>query len=81
MPELITSNGETKLRAKATIGAEKIHGPNSPLVISGQVPLGHREPIEVSEPEQYVELSKAQCADMFGQEKADELFKGAQLHE
>lgn len=66
-----------RIKARATIGAVKIHRENSPDVISGKVPLGHREEIQMDEPEQVIELTYEQCVEYFGQETADELFKGA----
>lgn len=66
---------QATIRAKATLTATKIHGPNSPDVLSGRVPLGYEESIEMDEPEQYVELTYLEAVEMFGQEQADALFR------
>lgn len=63
-----------KIKARAKIGAVKIHGPNSPAVLRGEISLGHREEIEVDEPEQIVELTYEQAAEMFGEDEARRLF-------
>lgn len=61
---------------KAKVGCEavKIHGPNSPFVLSGEVPLGYQEPIAVSEPEKVAEFTFDELAAMIGQEAAEEVF-------
>ena len=71
MPE-ITASG--KIKSRVTMEAVKIHGPNSPDVIEGRVPLGHREAIE-TQGEQIVELTREQCLEMFGEEETEKLFK------
>lgn len=53
----------------------KIHGENSPDVLSGKVELGHREPITPGEPSMQ-EVTYEQAAEMFGKEAADGLFRG-----
>lgn len=73
MPE-ITAAG--KIRARVRMDAVKIYRENSPDVIEGRVPLGHREPIE-TQSEQIIELTREQCIEMFGEEKTEMLFKGA----
>lgn len=69
------------IQAKARQDAVKIHGPNSPQVLSGEVPLGHREPIQNESGDQIVELTYVQCVEMFGQEWADDRFRGVPQEE
>ena len=64
-----------RIRARSRFNVVKIHGANSPQVLAGEVPLGHRETIS-DQVEQYIELDYDQAVEMFGQENADELFKG-----
>lgn len=54
----------------------KIHGPNSPQVISGEVPLGHAEEIPGEAAERLVELNYESAVALLGVTAADELFKG-----
>jgi hypothetical protein len=64
-----------KIRAKVTISAVKVHGPNSPDVLSGKVKLNHREVIDVSSSEQTIELTEEEVRKMFGDEIADRWFR------
>jgi hypothetical protein len=63
-----------KVKCRATMSAIKIHRENSLQVLSGEVPLGHTEPIEFGEPEQCVEVDYGQAVEMFGREDANRLF-------
>lgn len=65
-----------KIKAKATMGAVKIHGPNSPQVLAGDVKEGHQEHIEVTNPEQIIEITYEQACQLWGTEQADKLFEG-----
>lgn len=77
MPEFVTKDGKTRAKLKATMGAAFIYGPNNPKVLSGEVPLGHREGIAMDEPgPQLVELTYQECVAFVGEENADELFRG-----
>lgn len=60
---------------KVSMGAEKIHGPNSPRVLAGEIPEGHREKLECEGPT-VQQIDYASAVNMFGKEKADELFAG-----
>ena len=76
-PEFQVTEGG-RVRARVRLGGHKIHGPNSPDVLTGKVPLGHRETVEFEEgsAEQLVELDYESFASLVGREKADEVFKG-----
>lgn len=63
-----------KVKCKVNMAATKIHGPNSPDVLAGRVPLGHCEDVPFDEPEQYIEVSYAEAVEAFGVEAADKLF-------
>lgn len=70
-------NESGKVTARARQAGVKIHGPNSPDVLTGKVPVGHREVIDFGEnAEQLIELDRDTFAAMFGEEKANEVFKG-----
>ena len=60
---------------KVDVGAVKIHGPNSPQVLSGEIPEGFRERLETTGPT-IQQIDYATAVSMFGKEKADELFAG-----
>ena len=68
-------------RSEATIAvrvqqaAVKIHGENSPDVLSGRLPVGHRE--QVASGEKLREINYETAVELFGVEDADELFRGA----
>ena len=82
MPEFeVTEGGRVKARVR--LGAAKIHGPNSPDVITGKVPLGYREKVEfdAESAEQLVELDYETFASLVGREKADEVFRGVELND
>ena len=65
------------VKVKATMAAVKIHGPNSPQVLAGEVEEGHRDPIAMDNPgPQLIEMDYQACLAHFGREKADELFRG-----
>ena len=68
---------KTKVKVKATMAAVKIHRANSPDVLSGRVPEGHKEAIAMDNPgPQLVELTYQECLMHFGPDKAEELFRG-----
>jgi hypothetical protein len=73
-------NGEhvaAKVPARARMAGVKIHGPNSPEVLSGSVPLGYRETVDFREnAEQLIEMDFDQCVAAFGVETAKLLFAG-----
>lgn len=71
-------NVQATVPVRVRMGATKIHGPNSPAVLSGAVAVGHAEPIEFSEGqgEQIKEVDYHTAVEMFGKEKADKLFSG-----
>jgi hypothetical protein len=73
-------NESGRVRARVRLGASKIHGPNSPEVLTGQVSLGHRENVEFDgeSAEQIVELDYESFASLVGREKADEVFRGVE---
>lgn len=76
MPEYKVSEGGT-VKARVRQAGVKIHGENSPDVISGKVPLGHREQVDFGENgEQLVELDYAAFAAIVGEDKANEVFEG-----
>jgi hypothetical protein len=60
-----------RIKTKVKVTAVKIHGPNSPDVIEGRVPLDHRESVQMDQPEQIIELTEAQVRETFGDEIAD----------
>jgi hypothetical protein len=62
-----------RIKAKVKLTATKIHGPNSPDVKSGRVPLNHRESVE-TEGEQFVELTEDDVRGILGDEVADAWF-------
>ena len=62
-----------RVRARVKVEPVKIHGPNSPEVLAGNVPLWHREAI-AAEPERFVELTEKDVRELFGDEAADEWF-------
>lgn len=76
MPEFkVGENG--KVRARVRQGGVKIHRHNSPDVITGKVPYGHREKVDFGEnAEQLIELDRETFAKYFGEDKAAEVFKG-----
>lgn len=63
------------VRPRVRMSVVKIHDVNSPDVLSGKVPLGHREQkddkVISGEPVTY-----PQAISLFGQEVADQLFAG-----
>jgi hypothetical protein len=61
------------IRAGATLEVSKIHGPESPQVLSGEVPLGHVEPIPGSK--KIIEVDYDKAVSMWGEEAADDLFR------
>lgn len=65
-----------KITVRAKVGAVKTHGPNSPDVLSGKVPLGFDESIETEGP-QLMEVDYEQAVELFGRENADQLFAAA----
>jgi len=71
---------EQKEQSKGTVLARvkqdgvKIHGPNSPDVLSGKVPEGHRE--VVFGKESFREVDYQTAVELWGQETADQLFSG-----
>lgn len=71
----MSERSEARIKTKVSVKAVKIHGPNSPDVISGKVLPGHRQVVEMDEPEQYVELTESQVREQFGDEIADQWFK------
>jgi hypothetical protein len=76
MPEFQVSEGG-KVKARVRQAGVKIHGPNSPDVITGKVPLGFRETVDFGENgEQLVELDRAAFAQMFGEDEANRVFEG-----
>lgn len=58
-----------KVEVTVEIGAVKIHGPNSHL------PEGTREELETEGPK-LTEITYSQAVQMFGEEKATEMFEG-----
>lgn len=67
---------ETTVKARVNMSAVKIHGPNSPDVLSGRVALGHREDIQ-TEGEKIIEVTYEQACKLWGKENADTLFQSA----
>jgi len=67
---------KTPARIKVSVEAQavKIHGPNSPDVIEGRVPEGHREALSMDRGAQRVELTEAEVRDLLGDEIADKWF-------
>jgi hypothetical protein len=63
------------VKARARMGAVKIHGANSPEVLSGRVPEGFREEIE-TEGDKIIEVTREQAEAMWGKDMADSLFRG-----
>jgi hypothetical protein len=61
------------IQARARMSATKIHGPNSPDVISGRVPEGYREDVQCEGPKM-IEVDYDQAVFLWGKETADELF-------
>ena len=62
-----------RIRARVKVEPVKIHGPNSPEVLAGRVPLWHREAI-AAEPGQTIELSEKEVRELLGDEVADAWF-------
>lgn len=72
---MTTQRTPAKVPVKVSVGAVKIHGPNSPQVLSGEIAEGHREKLDTEGPTvQQIDYETA--VKWFGQEKADELFAG-----
>jgi hypothetical protein len=68
-------NQKATVPVRVKLGAVKVHGPNSPAVLDGSVPEGHRERLETEGPTiQQIDYETA--VKMFGREKADDLFQG-----
>jgi hypothetical protein len=67
-----------RIKAKVNMAGMKIHGENSPDVLSGRVPLGYTEPVGFDEPEQYIEMTYDETVERFGKNQADLLFKGVE---
>lgn len=68
---------EATIPVKASFAGTKIHGPNSPLVLSGEVPVGHREDVPFEGGgTKVVEVNYQTAVEMFGVEEADKLFAG-----
>jgi hypothetical protein len=63
------TKAQATVPAKVTLGAVKIHGPNSTL------PEGTREDISTEGP-QIKQVTYAEALHMWGKERADELFRG-----
>lgn len=67
-------NPPGRVKARVTMAAVKTHGPNSPDVISGKVPLGHQEEIHIEPSQRLIELSEQEVRESLGDEIADEWF-------
>ena len=77
MPEFQLNESGTAVKARVRQAGVKIHGPNSPDVISGKVPLGHREAVDFGEDsERLVELDRETFTRMFGEDTAKVVFEG-----
>lgn len=64
-----------RVTAKVRLGVTKIHGPESPDVVSGRVPLGHRELIQDDQtPLTTMELTYEQACQLWGDEAALAVF-------
>jgi hypothetical protein len=63
-----------RVKARVKVEAVKIHGPYSPDVIEGRLPEGYREPLQMEQGEQRVELTESQARELLGNEVADKLF-------
>jgi hypothetical protein len=61
-----------RVKAKVTVQAVKIHGPNSPDVLSGKVAEGHREEIAIESAPRTVELSEEDARELLGDEIVNE---------
>ena len=68
---------KTAVQVRVRQGRVKIHGPNSPDVISGKVPKGFREELTPSEPQLH-EINYNDAVALFGKEWADERFPNNQ---
>jgi hypothetical protein len=68
------SQREATITVRVQQAAVKIHGENSPDVLSGKVSVGHRE--EVASGEKLREINYETAVELFGIEDADELFRG-----
>jgi hypothetical protein len=70
------SASEAKVKVKVAMGAEKIHGPNSPDVLSGKVQVGHREKVEMENPGPTVrEVGFTELSSLIGEEEAKKVFR------
>lgn len=69
---------EATITATARMGGVKIHGPNSPDVLSGKYPLGYKEHcVDFGEDAvQSVEVNYETAVVLWGVETADKLFAG-----
>ena len=63
-----------RIKTKVRISATKIHGPNSPDVKDGRVPLNHRESVQMDQAEQTIEMTEKEVREQLGDEIADEWF-------
>lgn len=72
---MTTQESRATVPVKVEVGAVKIHGPNSPQVLSGEIPEGHREKLDTEGPT-IQQVDYATAVNMFGKDKADELFAG-----
>jgi len=64
-----------RIKARVTFQAVKTHGPNSPDVLSGKVPEGHREEIAVESSPRMVEMTEEDARKLLGDEIVDEWTK------
>ena len=79
MAEKETAGATIPVRVGMT--GRKVHGPNSPDVIEGRVSLGHRDEAFTVGVPTIQEVDYDTAVSLFGQEKADELFRGVKEDE
>jgi hypothetical protein len=60
------------IRAGATMAVEKRHGPNSPQVLSGELPEGYVEHVQGMK--KTIEVDFDRAVEMWGEETARQLF-------